>query len=408
MTRSDAVHPSRDVKACYACASAKRRCTKRLPKCQRCEARNLSCVYEARPRFIVYQDQRQALHQSYDYAATEDSYLDEGAVQLMPTPAHSPNWWPRSISPVDASLDDLRSAWFLTPETWNIVPLNVHALTPVNKPLLQGYICKAQTWLREWAATGSNPFIHSELYTKTMPTCVQDAYMVLAMYLSRTEKNCDMVLRLVQSRVAAFISSEKARKPGNLLDEVGRVHALLVYSIIRLFDGDIRQRHLAEEHLPTLVLWAEAMRERATNENATGNSLLDNPLNHHVPDLQDSSQRRNHKSAEELLWNAWILSESVRRTWYICLLVVNGYRLLKTGAVVCRGSIPITTRAGVWQAKTANSWLRTCAEKNVGFANRNETEALMRASKAEEVDRFTLALMEVDFGSERIEGWKRT
>lgn len=413
--------PTRDVKACYACASAKRRCTKRLPRCQRCETRKLNCVYETRPRFIIYQDQPQGLEQPYpatdDRCFTENNDYPDGSSEcydngtaLMPAAPYMydyMNWWPRPIGPVDASLNDLESAWFLTPETWNIVPLNADALAPVNIAVLHGYLSKAQSWLREWASTGSNPFIHSELYSKSMPACVQDAYMVLSMYLSKTDKNRDLVLRLMQDKAEAFVSLEQAKTPDNLVDQIGRVHALLVYTIMRLFDGDIRQRHLAEKHLPTLVSWAEALRERATNATGANSLLLDNPLTHDKG-ANGLPEGKYPKSAEGILWNAWILSESIRRTWYISRLVSSGYHLMKTGAVVCPGTIPITTRKGVWQSKTASSWLKACAEKSVGFANRNETEALIGVGKAEEVDKFTLALMELDFGTDRIEEWKRT
>lgn len=85
--------------------------------------------------------------------------------------------------------------------------------------------------------------------------------------------------------------------------------------------------------------------------------------------------------------------------------ILASYELLKTGSGPCYGGLLVTTRKGVWDAETAFAWTKMCAEGSVGFAHRNETERLMAETKADEVDVFALALMEIDAGPERMERW---
>lgn len=46
-----------------------------------------------------------------------------------------------------------------------------------------------------------------------------------------------------------------------------------------------------------------------------------------------------------------------------------------------------------------------CAERNVGFMQRNDTERVLVEYRPDEVDEFGKALMELDFGMERMERW---
>jgi hypothetical protein len=43
------------------------------------------------------------------------------------------------------------------------------------------------------------------------------------------------------------------------LERIARVHALLVYQFLGLYDGDIRLRHLSETYIPVLNRWMREM-----------------------------------------------------------------------------------------------------------------------------------------------------
>jgi hypothetical protein len=226
--------------------------------------------------------------------------------------------------------------------------------------------------------------------------------MAVSTYFSRNELNKDFILGLVQEKADRLVATEAAGQASSMMDSVGRVQSLMIYTLLRLFDGDARQRHLAEQHLPTLMRWAKTMLEQATSLTVRDGALLCHALN------RDASRNAssNFASLEELLWRAWILSESVRRTWYMCTLVRNSYQWLKVGNVDCAGSLPITARSGVWQAKTAMMWMKMCAERSVDFSNRTDYRGLTLRRRVGEVDSFILAVMKVDLGPDTMELWK--
>lgn len=228
--------------------------------------------------------------------------------------------------------------------------------------------------------------------------------MALLAYFSTTIATKEIVLRMIRVKAEGLLATDAGGEDGDVIHCIGRVHALLVYAMLGLFDGGLRDRSLSEEYLPILIRWAEVMREKATRVTARDGVLLCNAL-------KKSNGKRNstggHSSShEELLWRAWVISETVRRTWYVCILVRNAYQWINNGPVECIGTLPFTTRSGVWQAGSAGEWMRVCAERSVEFTNRNEYHGLVSKYKVEEVDDFTLAMLEVDMGTDRMDRWK--
>lgn len=313
--------------------------------------------------------------------------------------SHGPSFCP--------SLAELQSAWFLTPDAWVISPVKHENLTPVSNGILKRYICKTQDWLREWALKGSNPFIHSRLYKVRSPRCIQDAFMAVSSYVSRSPGTEDMVYRIVEERATELVAlegSQQHQSQFDPFDQMSRVQALLMYSIIRLFDGDIRQRHLAEKHLPVLHSWTLQMRRTTAIAAQNGTLLLSNSIE--TDPLYPGNIGPVEKDQEKLLWNAWILSESLRRTWFLSEHIYCIYTNMQQGWAECPGAMMVTSRKGVWEAESAFAWTKICAERNVGFIHKNDTERVMREAKPAEVDPFCLALMEVDFGLEKMDRWR--
>ncbi|KAH7110664.1 hypothetical protein B0J13DRAFT_499735 [Dactylonectria estremocensis] len=381
-----------ELKACEACKSSKRKCTKQLPKCRRCELRGLNCLYESQPSMVIYE----AIHgtgtlsrvrQAHDTHQSLGDVLPPAIDAMTVDPQLELQLSSPSISPTFLSLDDLRSAWFLTPDAWKNTPVEILNLAPLSTTTIQGHFSRTMDWLREWIRTGSNPFIHPKLYSKSMPTCVHDAFMSLSTYLLKTDKTSDMVHRLIENKADKLVASQTNGDHGrDTLEDIGRVQSLLIYCTIRLLDGDIRQRHLAEQHLPILHDWTKEMLQNAVHATMDDTLLFCNALTNCTPRFNTEPAIPCQVSSEQLLWHAWILSESVRRTWCMSMGIQASYDLLKTGTGPCYGGLLVTTRKGVWDAETAFAWTKLCAERSVGFVHRNETERLMSETKADEVD----------------------
>jgi hypothetical protein len=186
-------------------------------------------------------------------------------------------------------------------------------------------------WLAGWAAGGSNPFIHARLYQTRLPACIQDAFTALSSYLALTPATQETEASSSDARLDCFA-------------HVSRVQALIVYSTIRLFDSDIRQRYLAEQQLPTLYAWSHEMLASAGRAAGNGHLLLSNGIDGGLGLDQDlAGEVVPPAKQEEILWHAWILSESVRRTWLVAQMVCAIYLTLQRGFAECPGGLMFTT-----------------------------------------------------------------
>ncbi|PLB54174.1 hypothetical protein P170DRAFT_397273 [Aspergillus steynii IBT 23096] len=381
-----------EPRACSACSKTKRKCSRELPSCSRCQSRDLECVYPApRPSCFVL---------CGDDPLREDELPTPtlSALELPPTPSDlmpscsGPLAWP--------TLSDLQEAWFLTRESWTVQPLdNIH-LTPTPISVGWRYVNRIRGWLADWTTGIRNPLIHSRLYETRLPNCIQDAFMALSSYHSRTPATEEFVYRILESRAESLVAeSSESDAELDCFDHVSRVQALVVYSSIRLFDSDIRQRYLAEQQLPRLYAWSNAMLSHAAENR---HLLLSSALEDIAPGL---TQPVSAMQQEEVLWRAWIRSESIRRTWLVAQMLHAVYLTMQGRYVGCPGGVMFTNRKGAWEAESAHSWMKLCAEKNVGFMHRSRMYAVMEEYRPDEVDEFGKSIMELDFGVDRMENW---
>lgn len=398
-----------EPRACSACGKAKRKCNKQIPACIRCQTRGLECVYPApRPScFVLYNDDTshsQSLRQSAPADAdvripTPSLSALDGLDSLQQTPSAlnlescpSPLPWP--------ALSDLQEAWFLTRESWVVQPLDWVCLAPTPVSAGWRYINRIRGWLADWTAGAQNPLIHSKLYETRLPTCIEEAFTVLSSYQSRTPATEGFIYRIFESRAGSLINGHSPSDPDlDCFDHVSRVQALIVYLSIRLFDGDIRQRYLAEQQLPALYTWSNNMLSRTAENN---HLLLSSALEDIAP---GATQPVSPEQQEEVLWRAWIWSESIRRTWLVAQMIHAIYLTMQGRYVGCPGGVMFTTRKHAWDAGSAHSWMKLCAAKNVGFMQRTHISTAMEEFRPDEVDEFGKSIMELDFGVERMESW---
>lgn len=332
--------------------------------------------------------------------------------------------------------------WFMSPETWKIdIDLRHYkdAMPPTSysRAALKAFLTTGQKWLSDWISTGGNTFIHKQLYSCRLPRCVQDAYATVALYLLRTDENEDMVHRIIQDRSAQLLQDEEKHKTSsshNPFGHLARVHALLAYQIICLLDGDIRLRALAEERIPTMMAWLKQMLDSVSfasqlaQSGTNGTMAAARGLGLGIVDIMDAAAKTpsattttapstpatpapntttydNPGSQEEVLWHAWIFTESVRRTWIFAQGIHTVYDVILKGWTMCAGALKMTTAADVWDAPTSYAWGKVCAEKNVRLTSPDEVENFLTEARPEDVDDFIKSLLEIMFGKAKMEKW---
>ena len=121
-------------------------------------------------------------------------------------------------------------------------------------------------------------------------------------------------------------------------DTLVGVQALVIYQIIRLFDGDIRQRANAERQFPLLDAWTCRLRSLANN------LMSDNSVAHWS------------------LYQRWIFIESARRTVMMSVMVQAIYTVVKEGVcslVPFLATLPISVNGALWNMSEEEWWQST-------------------------------------------------
>ncbi|KAI1393067.1 uncharacterized protein F4822DRAFT_393008 [Hypoxylon trugodes] len=417
-------------KACAACTKAKRPCSKRSPCCDRCERKNIPCRYppinQTARDYAVTDGTIIAAEKSMTRAGEaypihvvyfEPFYSDLDGPQVGE--AHHPCsiGMGRSTRPLPLGHD-----WFYSADSWTIARSGAPAFPSqaFETAALKHHIATVQSWMRQWTTTGRSPFIHHRLYALRMPRCLQDAYTTLTTYLARTPENSDLCFQIVQERATEIIEDAQRTAPtpssgdaatdsigGAVLldpvDHLARVHALFVYQVIGLFDGDIGLRASAENRMSILTAWVAEMWESAELDASIYSTML--ALDRATNDEQTGSVSRTEE--ETTAWRRWTVLESIRRAWLLVTITQSIYQLFKEGWSQCPGSVNWTTRAGLWDASDQYSWSKLVANGSGPlFVPSLRADILYKEATPSEVDEFGHAILIAQFGLEHTTKWK--
>lgn len=331
--------------------------------------------------------------------------------------------------------------WYLEKESWDIDHMAAHSTAPYCSGVFKNYTDSTSEWLTRWVETGACPFIHQRTYRHHIPRCVQDAYTILSTYRNRKESNRTIVISLIEQRIKQLLADQPRPPPCatsdedseaaalNTFEHLARVHALLIYQIVCLYDGDIRLRHVAETQIPTLNLWLQQLITSAQHTAAQGPEAFVFPLVTPPGCQQDSlSQVQQMGGAqpegsgdvecvnlasplrlpqEDVTWYAWLFAETIRRTWLVASSVQTIYLTLQVLWAPCPGGLPFTTRRGTFEASSSFAWAACCEghKQGIDFARRHK-HRLFEECTPDDIDEFTMRLLEMTYGTERIERWK--
>ena len=267
-------------------------------------------------------------------------------------------------------------------EAWTIKQAPTHCrndLEPAAEYSIDAYVSAVQGWLNQWVTSDHCPLIHRYLYSQHrqgMPRLVQDAYAATCVYVHKTPATAATAHRIVEDRLVQLVGADELElDPGmKIEDHLARVQSLLVLIVICLFDGHIRLRSQAEMHIATLLVWNDQM-------------------------WQAGISRYRYNLDGEDPWRAWIVCESMRRTWLTVSIVQGVYMTLKHGFSWCPGSVFATFGRALWDAVTGREWERVTAsdeERECLFKQSLEVGELFDLAGPEDVDEY--ASVSFDYG----------
>jgi hypothetical protein len=353
--------------ACVPCTKTKRKCDKQVPECRRCSVKGVACRYPA-PRITPAYDIVYARDGTVSTitASTQNNTSTLSSASFS-SPSSPPGESQNNPSSRRRLLDDnqhhlstsspvLSNPWFLSPSSWIIDhnPSGIPGTITFGDQALFYFIDKLLAWFKQWTTDGHCPLFHSKLYNSDLPPCVQDAFAAVVAYQNRTPATEKLVMRLIERRANILLQDQPREDQHDGLsvimhetsDHLARTQALLVYKVIRLFDGDIRSRAEAESHISVLWLWASEMWQSAAVDASVSETDADTSLPllgiHQEyqqvdtaistagwPAVGGNKQLRARKGDVVSTWEAWVLAESIRRTYLIATLVEGVYLILK-------------------------------------------------------------------------------
>ncbi|KAJ5093204.1 hypothetical protein N7456_009065 [Penicillium angulare] len=309
-------------KSCVACAEGKRRCNRQSPQCSRCLARGVPCRYmngSSAPRQPEAHSNKQisTIFSSYTndlfpYAEIAEPLINfDDAINIDPWLTMGPS----SSSPLS---DQGLSPMHTYPELVVLDKWSTHQILQVVKGLPQLFFKHNKT-----------PFIHPRLYDSYLPLAIQDAFTVTASYCTKSSETEDMVFRILESKTNFLLCQDYQSE--SLESLLAAVQALMIFHTIQLFDGNIRQRSIAERNLDTVRLMTFQLHVRATDE------------------LKPAST-----------WREWVFAESIRRTVIMSFIIEGVFSVLKSGVcpnVPFLSLLPFTAGSELWEDTTDATWV---------------------------------------------------
>ncbi|KAF9880204.1 hypothetical protein CkaCkLH20_02158 [Colletotrichum karsti] len=397
-------------KTCVACTKAKRRCDHGQPACLRCSRRKIDCVYPDQP--AAARSRARAVNNTPQSVYTplpkdnSDSTLDDVLVPAGPdglTPSYDsvipwsqgPDLLPLDLGELeditlDMGFDDLINPNALLDGVMSI-PV---AMSPnPDRELVSAHGRPAHTTLEEMIATRLQYALDT---IKTAPSLMvlENQVPWCHKYLYRTHMPREMqVLKTIQARAHEILA---APLPKERLDILARIQAILLYQIIRLFDGDIPMRASAHHSLHALEPALDA--------------LL--PFVKWVPSQPTTGPAEDQTMCPTKdFFHEWIFQESARRTMFLSCFFLVAYQMLvgNESPICCEDRYLFcqswTLSAHLWQASNVVEFAVAWREKRHFVINKQSFTEVLREASADDVDLFGRILMSGALGIEETRLW---
>jgi hypothetical protein len=88
-----------------------------------------------------------------------------------------------------------------------------------------------------------------------MPQWVLNAWTTCNQYVSQRPSNRGMFLRVLHDNVTHLHETAGSKSPLTPPEKLARLHALMLYQIIRMFDGDITLNRQADRDFEVMERW---------------------------------------------------------------------------------------------------------------------------------------------------------
>ncbi|KAI2464080.1 hypothetical protein F4781DRAFT_436786 [Annulohypoxylon bovei var. microspora] len=407
-------------KNCNACVKSKRRCDKQMPTCGNCIKKKCPCLYGGRSDMQSYSNSA-SVSMGIESIASPGSTTygggftlsDNGLSATFDTSIGLPDATLQIDSTLESLLNSMTGNGF--GDTYglsNLLGQDAHiASAPTSKALsLPDYsrmsvVCDDyapwqladhstrvayavnvfKNFHTTFARNKSTMYMHGQLYVHNTPLWILQAFSISVLYTNQTAATRGFVLRILHDNVNHLIhtASGIAFTPQ---EKLARVHALIVYQTIRMFDGDISLGQQAENDLPLMEAWNDELGKMRDN--------LDD-----LAELDTTALRNKQPES----WERWMFAESVRRTHVACLALKTFWDLLKyrdedTGLGKWEYFHRWILSKHLWDATNSFDFYRAWKEKPMWIISAFDFDEFLRTGKGDDMDDFALVFLTLSFG----------
>ncbi|RGP70163.1 c6 finger domain-containing [Fusarium longipes] len=401
LTARERRNPPTRRKSCAACTKAKRRCDFAMPACLRCSQRHIHCQYPTRvvrghlaiqpeateticPDLLTTDD---SSPQTAESLSSDGPMIEDFNAVISGLDVCSGGLGALEFPLEDTTLKFVEQPWTLTaPSTkdFSHVPERI-----LNR--LQWAVDEIKRAPEKMVLENQTPWSHPLLYRDGMPRSLQDAHSSCALYMAKNRVNSPVIFRSIESRVNDLLA---APAPVTPLECLAHTQSLILYQIIRLYDGDIGARVSAEHVIPAIEASAISLFSYAQFDIDTAAITL--PTHPIAP--------------TKAFWQDWILQESIRRTLLFSFYFVQAYRIMAGCKILqCDGRLGLchawTLSAHLWNAMTPLSFAEAWRDKNHYVVTNAIFSQVLDEAQADDVDVFGKIMISSLMGQDETEGW---
>lgn len=299
-------------KACDQCIQAKRKCSRSLPRCQRCEKRKIPCRYKNAP--------------------LDGKIFPPGAVFLVAT---------RRYEPIEDGENPMNSPFFRGLARTIKNSYSPHSSLPRLSPRQMGQpdiilamdkssVIYLADHLRSFPSiliqTGGAPFIHPQLYRDGLPPALQNIVALCNLYTRSNASDYHTLSEDISNAAQTLLNFRPTLH--TFKSKLAFVQSLILLQIITLFSS------------PSLI--TPILRQQAENRIQLLRAL--------VQDLYRSTPATLPPSIPP--YQAWVLAESCRRTIHVAHLLHGVYLMLTRGYLhltIFVKALPLCRNSGLWE-----------------------------------------------------------
>jgi hypothetical protein len=309
-------------KSCEACFRGRRKCDLEHPDCGRCKRNRKACTYTNR------QEKPPASDSEKLSSSINDSTIEADIIEWNASSLESSELQGRS-SNRDFSFfldENVSMADLLSPSIPDFLgPLGQVQPVSGNTKSWQWVLERLRGCPQDFAQNAETIFIHKAMYGGSFPKPLRAAFGVAAACTCTKDSNRSILFRSLDAELAELIQLSPAE---TILAHLVKLQAIVLYQIIRLLYGGIKERVVAEQQESLVARLALRLLEKTDIE-----------LNR-----------------KELTWENWILAESVRRTVMIAFLLYAVYSLCRHGVCTAYPTLrilPVSTDSTSWTSRDA-------------------------------------------------------